>query len=70
MRKGVAEFSLKARRFPYLVGCAEIAQSVEHRSEKPGVASSILALGIRVSATSVIAWGPMWGPIEISPHLT
>ena len=24
---------------------AEIAQSVEHRSEKPGVASSILALG-------------------------
>jgi len=24
---------------------AEVAQSVEHRSEKPGVASSILALG-------------------------
>ena len=35
----------KVRKKP-VVKRAEIAQSVEHRSEKPGVASSILALGI------------------------
>jgi hypothetical protein len=37
---------LKGRRCETSVRrCAEIAQLVEHRSEKPGVRSSILRLG-------------------------
>jgi hypothetical protein len=31
---------------PHEIQRAEVAQSVEHRSEKPGVTSSILVLGI------------------------
>ena len=50
----------KVRKKP-VVKRAEIAQSVEHRSEKPGVASSILALGIRISRMTASGRGSYCG---------
>jgi len=59
----------KVRKKP-VVKRAEIAQSVEHRSEKPGVASSILALGTFVyegfgcfGGSGAVRYFPFYFPI-------